>query len=60
MYPSSDLDRLALGTNDYDRQHSEEDAILVSLEGLDASFRKVVPDFVVTSGSHVEEASWDE
>ena len=29
------------------------------VEGLDAGFRKVVPDFVVASVHHVEEASWD-
>ncbi len=28
-------------------------------EGLDAAFRKVVPDFIIASGKHVEEASWD-
>ena len=31
----------------------------VSLEGLDAGYRKVAPDFVLASGHHVEEASWD-
>ena len=40
--------------------HGEGDAIPVSLEGLDASFRKVVPDCVVASGNHVEKPSWDE
>ncbi len=30
----------------------------MALEGLDAAFRKIVPDFVVTSGIHVEEESW--
>ena len=52
------LDRPALGTNGYDRYHGsvqgEGDVRFVSLKGLDTGFRKVVPDFAVSSGNHVE------
>ena len=49
----------ALGTNDYDRYTAKRGVRCVSLEGLDVGFGKVVLDFVVASGNHVEQMSWD-